>query len=70
MPLNKKRSFFERLSGSVPADDYDAFDDDLPIKAPVQTAPSRSSAASIARTIPDDDAEGQLPVDVYQSRQR
>jgi HSP20 family molecular chaperone IbpA len=74
----KKRSFFERLSGSVPVtDDYDAFEDDLP--------PQRRSAAMPAQQVPihqqspsaqpmtafmhqeDEPAEGQLPVDVYQT---
>jgi HSP20 family protein len=68
MALPKKRSFFDRLSGSVPAGDYDPFDDDLPIqtkKAQVQIG--RTAAPAATRTIPDDDAEGQLPVDVYQT---
>ena len=69
MALNKKRSFFERLSGSVPAGDYD-FDDDMPIQRQVQPASRMNVAASAApaRSIPEDDAsEGQLPVDVYQT---
>ncbi|HVX90713.1 MAG TPA: Hsp20/alpha crystallin family protein [Candidatus Paceibacterota bacterium] len=63
-----KRSFFERLSGSVPAQDYD-FDDDLPMQRPA-AAPARSSApVQVSRSIPQDDdqSEGQLPVDVYQT---
>lgn len=68
----KKRSFFDRLAGSAPvSEDYDAFDDDLPL----QVAPARKSSlasavpsrASIAQAEEDDDAEGQLPVDVYQT---
>lgn len=67
MALSKKRSFFERLSGSVPAADYD-FDDDLPITRP--SAPAR--AATPAReTSPaareEEESDGQLPVDVYQT---
>ncbi len=65
MAPNKKRSFFERLSGSVPAGEYDPFDDDMPAQ-PREVVMSRSSAPS--RAIHDDDSsEGQLPVDVYQT---
>lgn len=74
----KKRSFFERLSGSVPvSDDYDAFEDDMP---PARRAP----AVAVQRVAPshivennephtsfplheEEPAEGQLPVDVYQT---
>lgn len=63
MALNKKRSFFERLSGSVPAQGYDPFDDEDSIRSkPVQT---RQPAAQV--TTEDDAGEGQLPVDVYQT---
>jgi HSP20 family molecular chaperone IbpA len=53
----KKRSFFERLSGSVPAgDDYDSFDDDfLPPQQPARRVfPSQqqSSAAQQQTSIP------------------
>ena len=75
----KKRSFFERLSGSIPvADDYDAFDDDLPptvsvqrrAAAPVAQQPMVSQAAYAAPSLHDaheETADGQLPVDVYQT---
>ena len=67
MALSKKRSFFERLSGSVPAADYD-FDDDMPIQRTVVQSRSAAAAAPL-RSIPQDDdqSEGQLPVDVYQT---
>lgn len=71
MAINKKRSFFERLSGSVPSGDYDPFDDEMPIQRPVQprqNLPVNSSsraAAVVAQEEPE--AEGQLPVDVYQT---
>jgi HSP20 family molecular chaperone IbpA len=74
----KKRSFFERLSGSVPvSDDYDAFEEDV--------VPARRVAAVPAQHMPqpgvvhspeprttfahheEEPAEGQLPVDVYQT---
>ncbi len=66
MALNKKRSFFERLSGSVPAGEYDPFDEDMPIQ---QTSKKMSVASqrAVAPVAAQDDAEGQLPVDVYQT---
>jgi len=67
MALPKKRSFFDRLSGSVPAGDYDPFDDDLPIQAAKTQVQQRAAPSSVGRNIPEDDAEGQLPVDVYQT---
>lgn len=86
----KKRSFFERLSGSQPvSEDYDAFDDDFVPQAPARrTMPAptmnlsvQSSAQPQGQTgigtagvsphtaLFDEDqpAEGQLPVDVYQT---
>ncbi len=67
----KKRSFFDRLGGVAPADDqYDSFEDDY---APTQSyAPSRSSVVqpeprTLANVLEDDQSEGQLPVDVYQT---
>ncbi len=66
-----KRSFFERLSGSVPANDYDFDEDDLPVQR--VTAPAARASASaqipVSRSVREDDdqMEGQLPVDVYQT---
>lgn len=65
----KKRSIFERLSGSISADDYDGFDDEYA----AQAAPSRRMqpvSAAVAPSAPvheEDAADGQLPVDVYQT---
>ena len=62
----KKRSFFERLSGSTPGD-FDPFDDEMPTQMPQQTR-GVQQPQSASRSIPEDDAsEGQLPVDVYQT---
>ncbi|HEX5774493.1 MAG TPA: Hsp20/alpha crystallin family protein [Candidatus Paceibacterota bacterium] len=66
----KKRSFFDRIAGSVPAqDDYD-FDDDIIVPravahpgAPQATAPAAAMPAHV-----EEEAEGQLPVDVYQTQ--
>ena len=72
MAILKKRSLFERLSGSVPANGYDGFDED-PLEPETHALPVRKSIPSVApasamRSIPEDDtSEGQLPVDVYQT---
>ncbi len=68
----KKRSFFERLSGSSPIhDEFDTFDDDVPVTgmSPARTVmPSGASAARPVTTVAEEEAsEGQLPVDVYQT---
>ena len=67
--MNIKRSFFDRLSGAVSAGDaFDSFEDDLPATTmPVKrVGRGRESAPA-----PSDDfatpAEGQLPVDLYQT---
>lgn len=67
----KKRSFFDRLSGSATADDaYDSFDDDFPMQQGMQ-APVMPQAQPQVRTfahiVEEDQSEGQLPVDVYQT---
>lgn len=76
----KKRSFFERLSGSVPLqDDYDAFDDDVaplqPIRRvqpsggmPTSSMSNISSAPVVTHSAyEEEESDGQLPVDVYQT---
>lgn len=76
----KKRSFFDRLSGSAPMDDhYDAFDDDFPMQsgmqAPMRTitptaqpqVPVQPTTRTFANLVDDEQSEGQLPVDVYQT---
>src|SRR3990167_4320976 len=63
-----KRSFFDRLSGSVNVGDtFDTFDDDLPPTPPKGT-PAAPSKASARREEPlQNSTEGQLPVDVHQT---
>ncbi|HEY0948189.1 MAG TPA: Hsp20/alpha crystallin family protein [Candidatus Paceibacterota bacterium] len=68
----KKRSFFDRLSGSATADDaYDSFDDDFPMQQGMQTPVMVQTQATQTRTfanlVEEDQSEGQLPVDVYQT---
>jgi len=72
--MTMKRSFFDRLSGSSPvADDFDAFDDEMPT-APTtihKESPKRGGAAAAREELLDSDFstgdEGQLPVDVRQT---
>jgi len=69
----KKQSLFEKLTGSVSlSEDYDAFEDDF--KPEVHTTPKKISVNEHDEPLPpelddepEDEAEGQLPVDVYQS---
>jgi HSP20 family molecular chaperone IbpA len=84
----KKRSFFERLSGSQPvSEDYDAFDEDyvpqtpgrrvMPPSSPSMQIPIQqqggqsgvgaSGVSPHTALFEDEPAEGQLPVDVYQT---
>lgn len=71
--MNKKPSFFERLSGSASSGDaFDAFDEELPAVTPAAREKMRvQTNTSAARPAPlDDDLpgnEGQLPVDVHQT---
>lgn len=60
-----KRSFFERLSGTVSVGDtFDDFDDAGKIVAPAQPATKTSVRRSESPALP---GEGQLPVDVHQT---
>lgn len=73
----KKRSFFERLSGSMPVhEDYDTFEDDFAPANSTTTRRTTVTSASLLQQIPshaslatheEEQAEGQLPVDVYQT---
>lgn len=69
----KKRSFFDRLSGPSSTDEYDGYEDEFPVRgmpshgysAPAESATiTRSHASVIAE---EEQSEGQLPVDVYQT---
>jgi HSP20 family protein len=70
----KKRSFFDRLAGALPADDYDAFEDDVPMVPnvpPRRVMPSQAAApqqtAPVEQHYQEEEPAGQLPVDVYQT---
>ncbi len=67
----KKRSFFDRLSGALPADDYDNFEDDAPRVVTPNTRraiPALDPEPEHAYAHEDEPvAEGQLPVDMYQT---
>lgn len=64
-----KRSFFDKLSGTINVgDSFDAFDDDLPQVKPKAaagpaTVPTRAASPAAAAPV----SEGQLPVDVHQT---
>lgn len=65
----KKRSFFERLSGSIPtADDFDQFEDEY-VPQPTRRMSVSAQAAQPQPYIREEETapEGQLPVDVYQT---
>ncbi|MEK7510946.1 MAG: Hsp20/alpha crystallin family protein [Patescibacteria group bacterium] len=67
----KKRSIFDRLAGTVPLDDYE-YDDDVPVRQPVRAAqPVRQQAPvpqqPVQHHLVEEETEGQLPVDVYQT---
>ncbi len=65
-----KRSFFERLTGTVSTDEYEEFGDDF---VPQQTAVTTAKKARVVPTEepvyeePEPEEEGQLSVDVYQT---
>jgi HSP20 family protein len=75
--MNKKPSFFERLSGggANQHDSFDAFDEEIPVTTPQPPREKPRPAASVARPAPLEDdfaenkggGEGQLPVDVHQT---
>lgn len=64
----KKRSFFDRLAGA-PSGDYDAFDDEEGIRPPVRQLIQQTPAVNHApaSVFQEEEAEGQLPVDVHQT---
>lgn len=63
-----KRSFFERLTGSVSVDDYEEFDE-APEEVAIleKTRGSRAEADSFEELIEEEEEEGQLSVDVFQT---
>lgn len=54
----EKRSFFERLTGSINVDDFE------PEESPVKTTPAKLDKEG---WVEEDTAEGELSVDVYQT---
>lgn len=66
----KKRSFFERLSGSIPtADDFDSFDEEYTHQPTRRMSVSAQAAPqAFAQHEEEPVSEGQLPVDVYQTQ--
>lgn len=63
-----KRSFFERLTGTVSTDEYEEFEDELAV--PTATPAKKSKATPVeehAYEEPEPEEEGQLSVDVFQT---
>lgn len=61
----KKRSFFERLSGSVPvSDDYDAFEEEAPRRG-MATMPPVRSAVGMQNSVPQASAQTYEPQTAY-----
>ena len=73
MNLPKKRSFFERMSGTARGEDsFDSFEDELALPqnkgVPVRPMTRHSQSAGTAAPLDDEQATaGQLPVDVSQT---
>lgn len=66
----KKRSFFERLSGNTASHEAydDGFEDDfVPAEPPRRMSVSSGAPSPTAYAHHEDDADGQLPVDVYET---
>jgi HSP20 family molecular chaperone IbpA len=64
----KKRSFFERLSGGAAHSDYDSFEDDEIRPQVRQVIPAANERPSVIGALREEEqAEGQLPVDVHQT---
>lgn len=64
----KKRSIFERLSGAIPADEYDSYEDDMPVR---DRGPINRLAVThedpVLESSEETVLEGQLPVDMFQT---
>lgn len=72
MARGNKRSFFERLTGSVDVDEYDEFEEsqDLYEEEPAYQEPTHRSShqhQAAQDWIEEEAEEGQLTVDVYQT---
>lgn len=72
--MAERRSFFERLTGSVrhdvTADDTEGLEQEVELRDEErgeQTVEKRDESPEVPRSIPTEDAEGQLTVDVYQT---
>ncbi len=62
--MAKKSSFFQRLTGSVSADEFEEFDEEVTLK----TAETSQGASGLGESWDEEEtAEGQLTVDVFQT---
>ncbi len=62
--MKEKRSFFERLTGSISVDDFDAEEQDIET---AHIKPTGAQHEKLASWMSEDPAEGQLSVDVFQT---
>lgn len=67
----KKRSIFDRLAGTVPLDEYE-YDEDVPVRQPARSAAQPMRQAPMPQPVAqhhivEEESDGQLPVDVYQT---
>ncbi len=63
--MARGRSFFERLTGSVNVDEYDAFEEERRISPSRASRDERPTSASSSAE--EDEAVGELTVDMYQT---
>lgn len=64
--MMKKRSLFERLSGSRPEDEYDFDDDTTPVSSGLKRSFAQPASLPV-ESAPDERSEGHLPVDMFQT---
>lgn len=65
----KKRSIFDRLAGTVPLDEYE-YDEEVqtrPVARSVQPLRQAAAPQPAQHHLVEEETEGQLPVDVYQT---
>jgi HSP20 family protein len=67
MPVQKKRSFFDRISGSNSVDESDFEDEIVPTKEHGRASAHQSSSTQRSLEAPRDPSAGELPVDVHQT---
>ncbi len=67
--MKEKKSFFERLTGSVNANEYEEDEETAVAKSPVGIAGIAKEKSTTSNWLEEDTGEGELNVDVYQTPQ-